>query len=98
MLLNGETIGDVDESGEPIKDDSFLILLNCHHEPIKFFVPAPPGVEKWCITIDTNNPNMALNSHFCDAGCPIDVAPLSLVLCQEPKAPSVSRLLGAERQ
>ncbi len=24
MLLNGETIGEVDQSGEPIKDDTFL--------------------------------------------------------------------------
>ncbi len=56
VILNGETIGEVDESGEPIKDDTFLIMLNCHHEPIQFFVPKPPGAEKWEIVIDTNNP------------------------------------------
>ena len=42
LMLNGETIGEVDEGGEPVKDDTFLIMLNCHHEPIQFFVPKPP--------------------------------------------------------
>ena len=35
-------LGDVDDAGEPVKDDTFLIMLNCHHEPIQFYMPKPP--------------------------------------------------------
>ena len=98
LMLNGETIGDVDESGEPVKDDTFLILLNCHHEPIKFFVPKPPGAEKWEIVIDTNDPELECDTRFSEGGTAVDLVPLSLVVCREPKPPSVSRLLTTERQ
>jgi glycogen operon protein len=98
MILNGETLGEVDESGEPIEDDTFLILLNCHHEPIQFFVPKPPGMEKWEIVIDTNDPGLDPDSRFSEPGTAIDLLPLSLVVCREPKPPSVTRLLTPERQ
>jgi isoamylase len=98
MLLNGETIGEVDQSGEIIKDDTFLILLNCHHEPIQFFVPAPPDSEKWEILIDTNDPGLCADSRFTEPGAAIELVPLSLVVCREPTAPTLSSLLTAERQ
>ncbi len=53
MLLNGRTIGDIDETGVPVTDNSFLLLLNCHHEHIDFYVP--PGA--WEIVVDTNEPD-----------------------------------------
>jgi isoamylase len=99
VMLNGETLGDVDEGGEPIHDDTFLILLNCHHEPIQFFVPKPPEAEKWEIVLDTNDPTLEANARFSDPGKAIDLAPLSLVVCREiPKQPSVARLLTVEHQ
>lgn len=98
MMLNGKTIGDLDESGKEIKDDTFLIMLNCHHEPIQFYVPAPPDSENWEIIIDTNNPELEANSRFTEQGQPVELVPLSLVVCREPSAPSVSRLLTPERQ
>ncbi len=82
----------------PIKDDTFLIMLNCHHEPIQFFVPKPPDAEKWEIVIDTNDPALDADTRFTEPGAAVELVPLSLVVCREPKAPSVSRLLTAERQ
>jgi ribosome-associated translation inhibitor RaiA len=73
-------------------------MLNCHHEPIQFFVPKPPETEKWEIVIDTNDPALEANARFADTATAIDLAPLSLVICREPKPPSVSRLLTTERQ
>jgi isoamylase len=98
VILNGETIGEVDEGGEPIKDDTFLILLNCHHEPIQFFVPDPPGAGQWEIVIDTNDPALEANSRFSGPGTAIDLVPLSLVVCRIPEQAPVSRLLTADRQ
>jgi glycogen operon protein len=98
MMLNGETIREVDEGGEPIQDDTFLILLNCHHEPIQFFVPKPPGADHWEIVIDTNDPALDANCRFAETGTAIELAPLSLVVCRVPEQPPVSRLLTTDRQ
>jgi glycogen operon protein len=97
-MLNGETIGEVDETGEPIKDDTFLIMLNCHHEPIQFFVPQPPSGEKWEVVVDTNDPGLEPDSRFSETGAAIELVPLSMVVCREPAPPGVSRLLTTERQ
>ena len=34
MLLSGDTIDVLDFEGEPIRDDTFLFLINAHLEPI----------------------------------------------------------------
>ena len=33
VFLNGQAITEPDREGDPVTDDSFLILLNGHHEP-----------------------------------------------------------------
>jgi glycogen operon protein len=98
LMLNGETIGEVDESGEPITDDTFLILLNCHHEPIKFFMPKPHSCDQWEVLVDTNDPALDANCRFAENGTAIELAPLSLVVCRVPEQPPVSRLLTTDRQ
>src|SRR5215469_5883536 len=37
--LSGRTLEDVNGVGEPIRDETFMILFNPHHEPIKFYMP-----------------------------------------------------------
>ncbi|HBY47463.1 MAG TPA: glycogen debranching enzyme GlgX [Chloroflexi bacterium] len=56
MRLAGDALGDVDERGEPIVDDTLLILASAHHEPIDFMMPGvQPGVE-WELIFDTSSP------------------------------------------
>jgi len=98
LLLNGKTIGEVDDSGEPIIDDTFLIMLNCHHEPIQFFVPETPNAEKWEIVLDTNEPGLEPNTRCAAPGTAVDLVALSLVVCRIPEEPPVSRLLTTDRQ
>jgi isoamylase len=52
VFLNGDAIPTLDARGEPVTDDSFLILFNAHHEPIDFVVPASWG-ERWSVVLDT---------------------------------------------
>jgi glycogen operon protein len=52
MLLCGDTIDVRDEYGEPIRDDTFLILINSHHEPVNFVLPGEQDV-KWELLMDT---------------------------------------------
>ena len=54
MLLNGRTLDDVNEVGEPIVDDTFLVLLNAHHEPVRFSLPAPRQGAAWDLLLDTS--------------------------------------------
>jgi glycogen operon protein len=98
LMLNGETIGEVDEGGEHVTDDTFFIMLNCHHEPIQFFVPKPHSCDRWEVLIDTNDPALDANCRFAENGTAIELAPLSLVVCRVPDQPPVSRLLTTDRQ
>ena len=97
LQLNGETLGDVDEGGEAVKDDTFLIMLNCHHEPIKFFVPKPASEQGWEIIVDTNNPDLAINSRFCALGDSIELTPLSLVVARGARPRTIAGNLNEER-
>jgi len=54
MLISGDAIGLVDEHGEPVRDDTFLLLINAHHEPIPFVLPGEEHLE-WEQILDTAN-------------------------------------------
>jgi glycogen operon protein len=55
LMLNGRTLDDVNGVGQPIHDDTFLILLNPHHEPIQFYMPRRPGTA-WELLISSATP------------------------------------------
>ena len=52
MMLSGDTMDVRDEFGEPIKDDTFLLLFNAHHEPVNFALAGKEDVE-WESYLDT---------------------------------------------
>ena len=52
MLLSGDTIDVQTFEGEPIRDDTFLLLINAHHEPLQFVMPGQKEVE-WELILDT---------------------------------------------
>jgi isoamylase len=54
--LNGRTLDDVNGVGEAIRDDSFLMLFNPHHEPIQFYMPPREGVA-WELLLDSATPD-----------------------------------------
>ena len=41
------------ERGERIVDDTFLVLLNAHHEPVPFVLPAHRRGVRWELVLDT---------------------------------------------
>ena len=53
VRLAGDLIGDVDERGEPIVGETFLLLLNAHHEPIPFKLPITRAEQTWETVFDT---------------------------------------------
>jgi isoamylase len=58
LLLNGRTIDDVDPLGEAVRDDTFLILFNPHHEPMRFRLPLARQNAAWQLLVDTRNPKV----------------------------------------
>ena len=56
VRLAGDLIGDVDERGESIVGDTMLLLLNAHHEPIPFTLPAAAESQSWERLLDTADP------------------------------------------
>jgi len=57
LRLAGDAIEEVDRLGQPIADDTFLFLLNSHHEPVPFVLPAHrPGI-LWETVLDTRAPD-----------------------------------------
>jgi isoamylase len=55
VMLNGKTLQTSDEEGNPLEDDSFLILVNAFHEGVEFTLPPAPGGSPWCLVMDTEN-------------------------------------------
>jgi len=56
LQLNGRTLDDVNGVGEAIRDETFMILLNPHHEPIRFYVPEKNGTA-WEVLLDSGYPD-----------------------------------------
>ncbi len=56
MLLSGDTMDVFNFEGEPIRDDTFLLLINAHYEPIPFVLPGQEHIE-WQLILDTMDPN-----------------------------------------
>jgi len=66
--LNGRTLEDVNGVGEPIRDASYMILFNPHHEPIKFYMPRREG-SAWQVLINadpkrTDQPIIHPNNYY----------------------------------
>jgi len=54
MLSFGEALDEVDEQGRRQMDNNFVMLLNAHHEPIPFKLPATPVRMNWRLILDTS--------------------------------------------
>ncbi len=56
VFLNGREIGRQTPEGERISDDSFLLLLNAHHEPVGFTLPPRRFGARWAVELATAEP------------------------------------------
>ncbi|MCX6967916.1 MAG: glycogen debranching protein GlgX [Verrucomicrobia bacterium] len=63
MLLGGDTMDVRDAHGEAIRDETFLLLLNAHFEPVNFTLPGREDVH-WELILDTE-----METGFAESGC-----------------------------
>jgi isoamylase len=54
VFLNGAAISELDQRGEPVRDDSFLLLFNGQGEPAEFTLPDAKFGKRWEIVVDTS--------------------------------------------
>jgi glycogen operon protein len=59
IYLNGEGIPDRNQLGERIVDDSFLLLVNAHHQQTTFTLPDESYGKVWQTVVDTFDPLLA---------------------------------------
>jgi glycogen operon protein len=56
LLLLGDAINEVDDRGNPILDDTMLVLLNAYHEALPFTLPSHNPDLRWSPLLDTRFP------------------------------------------
>ena len=63
VMFNGKTLDMMDDDGEKVVDDSFLIVVNASDNGVEYVLPEPPSKTPWRQVLDTEN----LNDPFCEA-------------------------------
>ncbi|MDX1880846.1 glycogen debranching protein GlgX [Mycolicibacterium sp. 141076] len=53
VYLNGHGIPDLDERGQRVVDDSFVLCFNAHHDAIEFALPPAQFGSRWQLILDT---------------------------------------------
>ncbi len=84
LRLAGDAIEEVDAHGNRIVDDTLLILLNAHHEPVPFVLPAHRRKLRWRVVLDTSKP-IARPQQLIRGGEPYELESRSLVVLRLPK-------------
>jgi glycogen operon protein len=104
LRLAGDAIEEVDRHGRRIQDDTFLVLLNAHHEPVPFVLPAHRRGVKWDVLIDTRTGDPRARRRSLRGGEGYDLGGRTLVLLRlnrprvrRVKADPASRVPDGER-
>jgi glycogen operon protein len=79
VFLNGDEIATPDQRGRRVRDDSFFVLFNANHEPLRFTLPRGPYGRRWMRVLDTADPL----PRFHRAGGQVPVLDRSLVLLRK---------------
>jgi isoamylase len=91
VFLNGDALREVDEDGNQVRDDSFLLLFNAHHDNLPFTLPGDAFGTHWTSVVNTAAPDESYGPM--DAGTTFDVPGRALIVLMRP-----SRLSGHDSQ
>ncbi|MDQ3170156.1 MAG: glycogen debranching protein GlgX [Acidobacteriota bacterium] len=82
VFLNGQAIPTQDSRGERVVDDTFFVLLNAHHEPMPFTIPAGAYGQSWRVVLNTDTlaPLDEEGGEVFPSGAALTVAERSLVV------------------
>jgi glycogen operon protein len=80
LRLAGDAIEEIDARGNRIVDDTLLILLNAHHEPVPFVLPAHRPKMRWELLLDTREATGRGPNRLVGGGVTYDLEGRSLAL------------------
>jgi glycogen operon protein len=84
VFLNGDALREVDEDGNPVRDDSFLLAFNADPKPLSFTMPAEQFGKCWKVEIDTAG---GRQTSSVAADLAIELASRSVVVLSRPRKP-----------
>jgi glycogen operon protein len=95
MGLSGVAVDEVNERGQRISDDNFILLINAHFETIPFVLPVPPTGAGWVALIDTSCQLSGEVSrfHFGNDSYPLQARSLALLVER-----ATNRVRGEDRR
>jgi isoamylase len=80
VFLNGAEIGVQTREGEPVVDDSFLVLFNAWHDPLSFRLPPARFGRRWALALSTAVPELPAGAWEVPVRAEIEVPGRSLLL------------------
>jgi isoamylase len=83
FLLGGDSIATPDERGERIVGDTLLVLLNAHHEAVRYTLPEIEWGDEWELLVDTAGHSDQKRDHVAARG-QVLVEARSLVVLSRP--------------
>jgi isoamylase len=84
VFLNGDALRELDEEGQPVRDDSFLLMFNAHHEPLTFVVPPESYGRSWRVQLNTVDPDDTRSG--IDFGQPLEIAGRAMLVLARTSA------------
>ncbi|MGW0806404.1 glycogen debranching protein GlgX [Nonomuraea sp. NPDC002799] len=87
VYVNGDAITEPGPRGERIADDSFLLLINAHHENMPFTLPGEELGSGWLPVLDTNDDTVedAFGDERWQPGDVVAVTARSLQVLRKPR-------------
>ena len=80
VFLNGAEIVAETREGEPIVDDSFLVLFNAWRDPLSFRLPPVRFGRRWALELSTADPGLAPGAWETPVRGQVEVPERSLLL------------------
>jgi glycogen operon protein len=85
VFLNGDAISEPDPRGEPVVDDSFLVLMNSNYEPVDFLLPPEEYGESWTVAVDTTSATGGASDEPHPAGDTVQLEARSTLVLTRPR-------------
>jgi isoamylase len=80
VFLNGDELNMTTPSGDELRDESFLVLFNAHHEPMTFRIPTRRFGSRWTLELSTAEPELERDAGAWSARHEVTVESRSILL------------------
>jgi glycogen operon protein len=80
VFLNGDELNMTTPSGDELRDESFLVLFNAHHESMTFRMPTRRFGSRWTLELSTAEPDLARDARAWSARAEVNVESRSILL------------------